>query len=81
LNSFRYLSKVYLGGFLIINKISRICPDMTLIINGTLMVTGRPMVITAYAGPIAVLVVAPWVLALGMVKLVRRRKETAVKST
>jgi|SRR5215211_5074763 hypothetical protein len=62
--------------------------SILLIINGILMAIGgvmvvllenRPMVVAAYAGPIVVLVLALWVLALGIIKLVRRKKET-VKS-
>jgi hypothetical protein len=62
--------------------------SILLIINGILMAIGgvivvllenRPMSVAAYTGPIVVLVLALWVLALGIIKLVRRKKET-VKS-
>ena len=59
--------------------------SILLIINGILMAIGgvmvvllenRPMAVTAYTGPIVVLVLALWILALGIIKLVRRKKET-----
>jgi hypothetical protein len=59
--------------------------SILLIINGILMAIGgvmvvllenRPMAVAAYTGPIVVLVLALWVLALGIIKLVRRKKET-----
>jgi hypothetical protein len=62
--------------------------SILLIINGILMAIGgvmvvllenRPMAAATYTGPIVVLVLALWVLALGIIKLVRRKKET-VKS-
>lgn len=62
--------------------------SILLIINGILMAIGgimvvilenRPTVAAEYTGPIVVLVLALWVLALGIIKLVRRKKET-VKS-
>jgi hypothetical protein len=58
--------------------------SVLLIINGILMATGgivvlgnRPMIGTESVGGYIVLGLGLWVIALGIVKLVRRKKETA----
>ena len=58
--------------------------SVLLIINGILMATGgivvlgnRPMIGTESVGGYIVLGLGLWVMALGIVKLVRRKKETA----
>ena len=61
--------------------------SILLIINGILIAIGRvialgnrPMMETESVGGYIVLGLGLWVLALGIVKLVRRKKETTVKS-